>query len=66
MDETQRLISEIDDFLAKSGMAPTTFGQKAIGNWQIVRHLKAGGDTGLKTAARIRDFIRQHSDVRAA
>lgn len=66
MDETQQLISEIDDFLAKTGMAASTFGQKAVRNWRIVDQLKSGGNTGMKTAARIRDYMRQHSGARAA
>jgi len=61
MDETQQLISEIDEFLASTGMAPSTFGQKAVRNWRIVDQIKSGGNTGMKTAARIREYMRQHN-----
>lgn len=60
MSETQILLSEIDDFLRRTGMAATTFGQKSVRNWKIVDHLRSGGDTGLKTAARIRAFMAEY------
>lgn len=41
-------------------MAATTFGNKAVRNWKIVDHLRAGGDTGLKTAARIRAYMAEY------
>jgi len=66
MDETQQLIAEIDDFLAKTGMAPSTLGQKAVRNWRVVETLKSGGNTGIRTAARLRDYMRQYSGARAA
>lgn len=57
MDETQQLIAEIDAFLARSGMAATTFGQRAVRNWQIVKQIKSGSNIGMKTAARLRGFM---------
>lgn len=66
MDETQQLISEIDDFLAKTGMAASTFGQKSVGNWRVVDQIKSGGNTGMKTVARLRKYMREREGVRAA
>ena len=64
MDETQKLIAEIDAFLAKSGMAATTFGQRAVRNWRIVEQIKTGSNIGLKTAARLRGYIADHENDR--
>lgn len=61
MSEAQDLIKDIDAFLAETGMAATTFGQKAVKNWKIVSHLKQGGNTGLRTAERLRQFMRDYS-----
>ena len=67
MNDPQQLISEIDSFLAETGMAPSTFGQKAVSNWRIVDQIKSGGNTGINTIARIREFMREHkTGVRAA
>lgn len=60
MSETQQLILEIDAFLLRTGMAASTFGQRAIRNWKIVPHLKSGGSTSLKTAERLRTYMEQH------
>jgi len=60
MDETQQLIAEIDAFLAQSGMAATTFGQKAVRNWRIVEQIRSGCNIGMKTAGRIRGFISEN------
>ncbi len=62
MSATEELIAEVDRFLAETGMAPTTLGQKAVRNWKLVNHLRAGGGTGLKTADRLRFFMRSYSD----
>lgn len=53
----KRLLSEIQAFCARSGMAETTFGQKAVHQWRLVDHLKSGKTITLSTAERIREFI---------
>lgn len=58
--ELDNLLSEIDAFLAETGMAPTTLGNKAVRNWRIVDHIREGGDTGHVTAQRLREFMRDH------
>lgn len=59
--ELDELLREIDTFLAETGMAPTTLGNKAVRNWKIVEHLRSGGDTGHVTAAKLRAWMREYS-----
>lgn len=54
------LLTEIESFLAKSGMAATTFGQKAVHEWRLVERLRDGGDVTTRTAERIRAFMAAH------
>ena len=54
------LLIEIESFLEVSGMAATTFGQKAVHEWRLVERLRDGGDVTTRTAERIREFIAQH------
>lgn len=65
MDDRDKLLIEIDRFLAKTGMAETTFGQKAVRNWRIVEQLKHGSNVGINTIARLREFMRSYGSVAA-
>lgn len=55
--ETAELLAEIDAFLAESGMAKTTFGQRAVKNWKLHQRLCSGGSVTLPMKAKIRAFI---------
>jgi hypothetical protein len=55
------LLSEIKDFLARTGMGPSYFGDVACGNTELVRRLENGGSVTLRTAEKIRSFIAQRS-----
>jgi DNA-binding sugar fermentation-stimulating protein len=58
MDETQRLIAELDRFLASSGLSQTAFSKKATNNSGFMTRLrKPGNSVSLKTAWKIRQFI---------
>lgn len=52
------LLTEIDAFLTRTGMAESTFGQKAVHEWRLVPRLREGGDVTTRTADRIREFMR--------
>lgn len=52
------ILSEIDAFLIETGIAETTFGQKAIRQWNLVERLRAGGSVGWRQEKRIRDFMK--------
>ncbi len=53
----QTLLREIRTFCAETGMAETTFGQKAVHAWSLVQRLEDGRSIELKTVDRIRAFI---------
>ena len=55
--DTIPLLAEIEDFLAETGMAATTFGQSAIRDWQLVERLRDGGDVTTRKAEVIRAFM---------
>lgn len=57
MITTEMLIQQIDAFLARTGMAPSTFGAKAVNDGKLVARLKAGGSVSLATAESIQRFI---------
>lgn len=57
MSETSQLLAHIETYLTETGMAATTFGQKAVKNWKVVDRLRNGGSVTLKQAERIREFI---------
>ncbi len=51
------LLSDIEAFLAKTGMSPFQFGFKAIKNGRLVERLRAGGRVWPETEAHIRAFM---------
>lgn len=52
------ILEQIDRYLEKTGMRPTTFGLKAINDPHLVGRLRAGGDVTTRTAERLRDFMK--------
>ena len=42
MNLTSDLLAEIESFLAESGMAASTFGQRAVRDWRFVERLRQG------------------------
>ena len=63
MSKSQLLI-EIEAFLQLSGMAASTFGQKAVHEWRLVERLREGGDVTTRNAERIRAFMAAHAVAR--
>lgn len=64
MDATAPLIDEIKAFLGRTGMAETTFGQKAVRDWRLLERLRGGGSVTLPTAQRLRKFMRDYEGAR--
>jgi hypothetical protein len=62
------LLTEIDAFLAETGMGVSYFGKVASGNSEIVQRLRSGRRVWPETADKVRLFIRQYreSKVEAA
>lgn len=59
MTDSQNLLASIERFCAAAGMAPTTFGLKAVNDGKLVPRLRHGGSVRLETATAVRGFIRQ-------
>jgi hypothetical protein len=57
MTDQEKLLAEIDAFLAPRRMAESTFGRLAVNDGKFVGRLRAGADFRTQTAARIREFI---------
>lgn len=53
----KQLLDEIKQFLARTAMGPSYFGDLACGNTELVRRLEAGGSVTLRTAEKIRAFM---------
>ena len=59
MEKTRegRFISRVSAFLGRSGLSPTTFGKKAVGDPNLMRQIGRGRSPSLRTADRILAFI---------
>lgn len=55
---SEKLLSEIDDFLAETGMGPSYFSKTASGNSELVKRLRAGGRMWPETEKKVRDYMR--------
>ena len=55
--ENIKLVAAIDAFLAGSGMAPSTFGFKAVNNGKFVARLKSGSRVWPETSEKVFAFI---------
>lgn len=66
---TEKLLAEVNDFLAETGMKKSYFGKAASGNSELVSRLQGGGRVWPETADKIRAFMakrRQSADKRGA
>jgi phosphopantothenoylcysteine decarboxylase/phosphopantothenate--cysteine ligase len=52
------LLAEIEAFLAAGGLTPTKFGLAAVNDGHLVANLRKGNSVTLKTADRVRAFMR--------
>lgn len=57
MNEDQKLLRDIDAFIARHAMAESTFGRLAVNDGKMVGRLRSGGSITLKTLARVRAFM---------
>jgi len=55
------LLVDVEAFLTTTGMQPTTFGKKALGDPQLVFELRRGRDPRGRTRQRIEAFIKKHT-----
>ena len=66
MNSTQLLLSDVEAFLAETGMEASTLGQKSVRDWKVVRRLREGGSVTLRNADRLREFMEKHRRSRSA
>ncbi len=55
-----QFISRVGVFLGRSGLSPTAFGTKAVGDPNLMRQIGRGRSPSLRTADRILAFIAEH------
>lgn len=60
MSTTADLLREIDEYLAHTGMAQTTFGRLAVNDGKFVGRLRTGKRAWPETHERVRQFIQDH------
>lgn len=53
------LLAEVERFLKRRRMAPTTFGGLAAGNRHFVQRLREGGDNLTSTVDKVRLFMKE-------
>ena len=59
-NQANTLLSDIENFIARHGMAESTFGRNAIGDWKLISTLRAGRDLRTSTVERIRAFMNSY------
>jgi len=55
---SQKLLTEIREFLEETRMGPSYFGKVAVGNSELVKRLEEGRSILTNTEARARAFMR--------
>ena len=63
MTAREQLLSEIEAFLVKQDMRPTTFGRLAMNDTALVSRLRAGANVRLDTADSLRAFMTGYAAV---
>lgn len=63
MSTHQILLAEIEAFLVRHGMAPTTFGLEVCNDAKLVSDLRAGRDMKLSMVDRVRAFMADRDGV---
>jgi hypothetical protein len=54
---TAALLRKIECFLDKTGMAPTSFGDKALGDPSLINNLRKGRELRHRTTLKVRAFM---------
>lgn len=62
--QIQKLLTDVDGYLARTGMAATTFGRKSVNDGKCIDRLRKGGRVWPETLKRIRDFMRANPPQR--
>jgi hypothetical protein len=54
------LLLEVESFLERNNISPTTFGRLAVNDLGLVRRLRSGADVRTATADRLRNFMTEY------
>ena len=62
MSISSDLLREIDAFVRRAGMAPTTFGRLAANDGKLVARLRSGKGITTRTVEKIQAYMRTRGD----
>jgi phosphopantothenoylcysteine decarboxylase/phosphopantothenate--cysteine ligase len=65
IDKKSELLSEIEAFLAATGMAATALGREAVNDSHLVARLRKGNSVTLKTADKVRAYLARQRQPQA-
>lgn len=60
------LLTQVEAFLARTGMKHTRFGRETMADGALVQHLRAGRSLSLANANKVVSFMEQYDQARAA
>lgn len=60
MSTREKLLNEVERFLLCTGMSPSEFGKRSIGDRMLVAQLRKGRDVVTGTADKIRKFMSEN------
>src|SRR5256885_8685292 len=63
---THALLTEIEGFLAESGVSATKFGLAAVNDGHLIKNLRGGTSVTLKTADKVRAYMTRQRNVASA
>ena len=58
-----QFIARITAFLGRSGLSPTAFGKKALGDPNLMRQIERGRSLTLRSADRVQAFMDEHDGI---
>jgi len=61
---TAALLAKIEAFLRKTGMAPSAFGEQALGDPSLINNLRDGRELRHRTLLRVRSFMATYDPSR--
>lgn len=60
MNSTQQLLTEIEAYIAKTGINESAFGYRSMGDRRLLNRLRTGSSVTLHTADAIRLYMKTH------
>lgn len=60
-----QFIAEINDFLAETGMKPTTFGREMVGDPMLIADLEGGRSPSGRVMHKVRTGMKSHREKMA-